>query len=471
MARGWVASSASLLLVVAACAGAPADDSGAGPVTVTTSPATESGTDPTPEATEPNSTTSSVAATTTTLPPPHRLMIETDKDEAEISVLDSAGARSTAIGTFDGEVVGEVVVVTSFDGYETETVTLDADTERHKVWLDPTGQILDKINQLSVGNAPKQVAFRPGHDEVWVTLLGGSGLEVWDPLSGELIADVDLPDHGSVEVIFNRDGTLAYVSQMETASVFEIDAESKEVLRRMGTGGTWTKVMVLSPDEGTLWASNWTSNDVSEIDLSTGEVTRKLKTVRTPRGLYVTPDSRKLYVAGFEDGDIQVFDLSTGESRVIYSSGGAMRHLVGSPDGARLYGSDMGRANVVVVDVATDQVTDLAKTDRVPNTIDLSPDGQVLYVSNRGRNNPETYYKPGPEWGTVVVIDTSTGQYLDAVVGGNQTTGLDVSPDGLFLAFSDFLDDRVVIYRIPTMEEYLAGDGGRWDEHLTELVK
>jgi DNA-binding beta-propeller fold protein YncE len=148
-----------------------------------------------------------------------------------------------------------------------------------------------------------------------------------------------------------------------------------------------------------------------------------------------------------------------------------MRHLVGDAESGLMYASDMARHHVLVVDTATNEVEVLADVDKVPNTIDLSPDGQVLYVSNRGRNNPETYYKPGPEWGTVVVIDTATGAYLDAIVGGNQTTGLDVSPDGTMLAFSDFLDNRVSVYRIPPFEELIAGNGGRWEAHLAEIAK
>ena len=53
--------------------------------------------------------------------------------------------------------------------------------------------------------------------------LVGNGVEIFDPNTGELQGFVDLPDGGSVEIIFNREGTLAYVSQMETASVYEID--------------------------------------------------------------------------------------------------------------------------------------------------------------------------------------------------------------------------------------------------------
>ncbi len=62
-------------------------------------------------------------------------------------------------------------------------------------------------------------------------------------------------------------------------------------------------------------------------------------------------------------------------------------------------------------------------------------------------------------------------RYLDAVVGGNQTTGLDISPDGTRLAFSDFLDSRVSVYEIPPYERLESGGGGRWKAHLADLRK
>ena len=229
--------------------------------------------------------------------------------------------------------------------------------------------------------------------------------------------------------------------------------------------------MVLSPDETTLWVSNWSSNDVSEIDLSTGVVIERMRSVITPRGLWVTPDGLKLYVAGFENGDIEVIDLVSRESTVIHRTGGAMRHLTGNPETGILYASELGKDYILSVDTATDEVEIFAYVDNVPNTIDLSPDGKVLYVSSRGRNNPESYHLIGPEWGSIAVIDTATGDYLDAIIGGNQPTGLDVSPDGTMLAYSDFLDHRVTVYQIPPYEELRNGNGGRWEAHLSEIVK
>jgi DNA-binding beta-propeller fold protein YncE len=258
---------------------------------------------------------------------------------------------------------------------------------------------------------------------------------------------------------------------MQTASVYEVDTATRKVKRRLFTSGSWSKGMALSPDEETLFVSNWVSDDVSQIDLASGKEVRRFHTVDTPRGLYVTPNGRRLYVAGFEHGELQRFDLRTLESKVLIRTGGAMRHLVGDPVRGLLYGDDMAGDKVYVVDLATEKVRVLAATDNTPNTIDLSPDGRVLYVSNRGRNNPMSYYVPGPEWGSVLAIDTRTGKPLDAIIGGNQTTGLDVSDDGRYLAFSDFLDNRVTLFAIPDLDVLLSGGGGRYRAHLADLGK
>ena len=334
----------------------------------------------------------------------------------------------------------------------------------------PAGQLHRELLAFRTGYQPKQVAFTPDGRQLWVTPLGSAlGVEVYDPATGRLEHRIKLGQHGAVEVIFSRNGATAYVSQMETASVFAIDTHTYRVLRRYPTRGVWTKVMALSPDERTLYASNWESDDVSAITLETGAV-RRYPTVRTPRGLYAAPDGRTLYVAGYAAGEIERLDLRTGRGRTLLRTGGAMRHLVADPERRRLYANDMASDTTYVVDLGTDRVRRLARTDRLPNTTDLSPDGRVLYLSHRGRNG-RTYLAKGPEWGSVVVLDALTGQPLDAIVGGNQTTALDVSPDGRRLAFSDFLDSRVRIYEILPYEVLRAGRGGHYPAHRAELKK
>jgi sugar lactone lactonase YvrE len=402
----------------------------------------------------------------------HRLAVTSHPPGASLRIVGPDGSARTARTPFQGMVMGgQIQLTVTRAGYNRLTQQLMLDRDRSvEQWLDPAGLLHHKLGTFTTGSNPKQVAFTPDSRELWVSLLGGRGVEVFDAASRRRKARVQLGRHGAVEVIFSRNGRKAYASQMESASVFEIDRRTRRVLRQLPTKGSWSKVMALSGDEKTLYVANWSSNNVSEIDLGAGRVRRLLPTVPTPRGLYPTPDGTHLYVAGYDQGQLARIDLASGRSTVLLRTGGAMRHLVGDPERGRLYADDMATDTTFTVDLRTQKVRKLARTDEKPNTIDVTPDGRVLYVSNRGENG-SSYYLPGPEWGSVLAIDTATGKVLDAIVGGNQTTGLDVSPDGRTLAFSDFLDNRVTLYAIPAYATLAAGNGGRASAHLAEIPK
>jgi DNA-binding beta-propeller fold protein YncE len=368
---------------------------------------------------------------------------------------------------------GKTKIKLSLSGYNPleKEIFLDSPTNL-KLYLDPEGQLLHLLQIIECGPAPKGVSFTPDGKEIWVTLLGGPpSIEVYNPLNGKKLSEINLDRHGAVEITFSSDGSRAYASQMETAKVYEIDTKTRRVLRTFKTESAWSKVVELSKDEKTLFVSNWSGNDISEIDLESGKLRRRLPTVKTPRGLYATVDGRYLYVAGFGRGEIDLIDLSNGKGKIIFNRGCAVRHLAGDERRGILFASDLGKDCIWKVNLKTNKTEKFARTDRKPNTIDLSPDGKVLFVSCRGANNPKSYYLPGPEWGSVVVIDTTNGKMLDAIVGGNKCTALDVSPDGKFLVFSDFLDNRLRLYAIPSYEVLVKGGGGRAISHLRDLSK
>jgi YVTN family beta-propeller protein len=335
-------------------------------------------------------------------------------------------------------------------------------------------QLVNCIYTVSGIPSPKSIAFTPNGEEFWVTSLMNKsrGVVVFEAKTGKHKQDIILPGGGGVEIIFNSEGSLAFVSQMETGRVFEIDAKTKKILRIFNTESTWTKVLTLSPDQKLLYASNWSGNDISVISLETGKVLYKIPTVSTPRGIYATEDGNTLYVAGFGEGEIQKINLKTKTSSVLYKSGGAMRHIVGDEEKGVFYFSDMGKNTIFRIDMKTNEVKEFVKTDANPNTIALTPDKKVLIVSNRGRNHPSGNYNiPGPEWGSVLFFDTATGKMLDALVGGNQPTGLAISPNGRYLAYSNFLDGNIVFCEIPSFEKLISGNGGRSSVYRQELKK
>ena len=127
--------------------------------------------------------------------------------------------------------------------------------------------------------------------------------------------------------------------------------------------------------------------------------------------------------------------------------GGAKRHLVVDPVRGRLYASDMDRGSVFAVALDGYRLLTEIPVGQKTNTIKLSPDGRWLYVSTRGPNNAVDYERKGPGFGEFLVIDTDTLVVVERHWGGNQPTGLAVSPDGRLVVFTDFLDHRVEVYR------------------------
>jgi DNA-binding beta-propeller fold protein YncE len=149
-----------------------------------------------------------------------------------------------------------------------------------------------------------------------------------------------------------------------------------------------------------------------------------------------------------------------------------MRHFAVDEEKEILYVSDMGEKAIFQISLKNDEVKKFVDTDYNPNTIALSPDKKILFVSCRGINNPSgNYYIPGPEWGSVLLFDTESGAMLDAIIGGNQSTALDISPDGKLLVFSDFLDSRLEVFEIPSYSVLKDGNGGRSGIYRDELKK
>jgi 6-phosphogluconolactonase (cycloisomerase 2 family) len=202
-----------------------------------------------------------------------------------------------------------------------------------------------------------------------------------------------------------------WVTQMTTGMAHVFRFSDFSHLATFPTGGAWPKVIAVSPDEATVFVSNWESRDVSVIDAASRKT--------------VSRDGRFLYVCLFDRGTVQKVDIQKRSVAKSLSFGeGAMRHVVLHPVRDELYVSDMLKGRILVVDAARDALLAEIRVARNLNTIALSPDGRFLFVCSRGPNNP--------------VVDWTWGR--------NQPTGLAVSPDGRTVAFSNFLDDEIEVY-------------------------
>lgn len=331
-----------------------------------------------------------------------------------------------------------------------------ADEERYEVKLEPRSPHVQLMTQVPTGRQPKSVTFSPDGRFMVVAELEGTGLAVYDAATGEHLHQVVLGGTGFVETLFLPGREELWVSQMIGGLVHVISTETWEPLARFWSGGNWSKVLIATADERTVFLSNWISEDVSVIDAATRTVSSVIECDGVPRGLALSPDERSIYVANYDTGFIEKRDVATGALQALLgSSPGAKRHLVADYERERLYASDMLRGTISVYSFATDQLIRERYLGPKLNTIALDRSGRFLFVSDRGPNNPVDYTIPGPEFGKVTVVDAVTLEPLVQVWGHDQPTGLDVSSSGTVVVFTNFLDYLLELYRFTPHGEVL----------------
>ncbi|MBT3273038.1 MAG: hypothetical protein HN368_07800 [Spirochaetales bacterium] len=317
--------------------------------------------------------------------------------------------------------------------------------------LPDRSNLIEKMGEVSTGDGPKSLMFTPDGRFLVTALLFGSGIEVYsvEPLS--LAEKIVLDDivTGFVELVFNQSRNEIWVSQMLTHSIHILDGDTYQPLRVIPSGGEWPKVLAFSSDENTAYASHWITKDVSFIDVHSGDLTALVPIPGIPRGLAVSKNSRELYAANFTTGALEIINREQKLITDTVETGpGAMRHVVLDSAGVAAFASDMYTGRITAIDLRDRSFRKSGRLASNPNTIVLSSDDRYLFVSCRGRNNDVDYRMKSPERGKIFILDTRTLEIVDWIWGGNQPTGLALSPDNSMMVFSNFFDNTIELHDI-----------------------
>ena len=309
----------------------------------------------------------------------------------------------------------------------------------------------EKIGVYKCGLQPKQVLFSPDGKYIVLPLLDDDGFDIFSVSEKKIIKRINPPNAkkvGFAEGLFIPEKNAFFVSQMTTARIYEYTYPGFEYKREISTGGNWSKFIAYSSEKNLLAVSNWVSNNISLIDYESGTVLKKIATGKAPRGLYFIDGGKSIISLSFDSGIIEQFNTETGvREKKLSIQNAAMRHIVVNAARDTAYISDMYHANILKLDLKTFTVTEKVKVFTNPNTIALYKD-RYLFVSCRGPNNPADYTKRSPVNGQIKIIDTKDMSIVKTINGGNQPTGLDISPDETILCFSDFQDAAIELYSV-----------------------
>ncbi|MCZ6794268.1 MAG: YncE family protein [Planctomycetota bacterium] len=206
-----------------------------------------------------------------------------------------------------------------------------------------------------------------------------SSVSVVDPQKMVEVARVrtGVMPHGSR---FSPDGLRHYSVGMMSHELYEIDAVSFQVARRLKlapsatgrkTKPTWVQV---HPTKPLVYVACNGSDEVAEVDLKEWKIRRRFATAPGPYNVEVTPDGAKLVVTYKSDSSTGIWDLEKGK-----------------------------------------ELARVPSTRKVSHGIAITPDSRYALVTSEGK---------GAESGAVDAIDLRTFQRLGAAHVGKQAAGI-----------------------------------------------
>lgn len=310
-----------------------------------------------------------------------------------------------------------------------------------------------KLGIIPTGFHPKESIFSPDGKYVIITPLWDKRtFQVYDWEKKEM-RSFSIPDShrrmGAVEGVFTRDRTEYWFTQMSSGRVFAYSYPGFQMLAEIVTGGVMPKVVEFSPDGSYALVSNWATGDLTQVEVKTHKVLRRIPTgTRAPRGIAFTPDGRFAYVISFDSGHIVKFDTATWKIVHRLHTGGANDRIRFDREGRYAYIDNMAFCCFYQYDLAADRIVRKVPTGPNPNNVRLSPCGRYVYIAVRGPNNPKSYLDRSPVNGSIQVFRIADLQKIAELPGGNQCVGLDISPDGKLLVFSNLQDHTIHLYEI-----------------------
>lgn len=162
--------------------------------------------------------------------------------------------------------------------------------------------------------------------------------------------------------------------------VYKINTSTYEIENVIKVGSV-PKYIALNERSNLMLVTNWSSSNVSIVDLVTEKEIKKVKIGKHPRGVDITEDGKTAYITVMGGYDIVKLDLESFETTLIESVGKAPRHIVLSRNDDFLYCTINSANKILKLNLATNERA-FCKVKSAPRTMVLSANQKFIYVVN-----------------------------------------------------------------------------------------
>ena len=281
--------------------------------------------------------------------------------------------------------------------------------EHTALLIDP--ETRQELAKVIVGVNGHEVAVSPDSHFAYVPIYGNSG--VGKPgTDGTTIDIVDLRDHKLAATIdlgkplrphraeFGPDGLLYVTAELDKA-VDVVDPATRKVIAQIPTGAIESHMIVISPDGTRAYTANVAAGSVSVLDLKKRTLVTVIPVAKIVQRISISADGKRVFTHDQDTPRIAVIDTATNKvaswipvPATVYSS---------SPtaDGRKLLASSPS-GKVFVIDLATAKVEESFDIPPALGELLLTPDGKFAFVSC-------------PQAGTIEVLDVPGRKLLQPI--------------------------------------------------------
>jgi YVTN family beta-propeller protein len=223
---------------------------------------------------------------------------------------------------------------------------------------------------------PYNLYFTPNGKYAIVVAEAQARLDFRDPASMRLVASVPVPCRGIDHMDFTAEGSLALASCEFSGDLVVIDVHDLSVVRTIALPRSLARPqdVKLSPDGTVFYVADMTNGGVWEVDAQTFEVMTFLPTGRGAHGLYPSRDAKDMYVSNRDAGTVSVVDFASRTVTATWSIPGGSPDMGGvSADGRVLWLSGRYDSEVYAISTADGHVIARIPVGRGPHGLAVWP--------------------------------------------------------------------------------------------------
>jgi YVTN family beta-propeller protein len=254
----------------------------------------------------------------------------------------------------------------------------------------PEGPALDTVS-IGVSATPHSVAVSRDGARLYVTHFLSGSVTVIDTATNSVTATIDDLPSGTYGVAVSADGKFLFLANPHGQFLRKILADGSASAERIDAGvGSFCYGLAMSPHGDVLYATCAMEDQIILLDNLVMNI-GKISGIDFPVGVAASPDSTRLYATNYSSQTVSVIDIKSADSPVIAKIDVPLGPygVAASPDGARVYIAHFHADDLVsVIDTASLKVVDKITTGSGPvRGVAVSPDGGRLYVTNYFSNS------------------------------------------------------------------------------------